>query len=80
MISLCETLLVVESKRQQHVPRHAAKQRIARMYQTAFARPPSESETAAVLAFLAGRDNNDQGIWADLAHVLINSKEFIYIN
>ena len=33
----------------------------------------------AVLAFLAGHDR-DQHIWADLAHVLINSKEFIYIN
>jgi hypothetical protein len=56
---------------------NTAEQRIARMYHSAFARPPSAAETAAVLAFLAG---NDQYAWADLAHVLINSKEFIYIN
>lgn len=57
-----------------------AEQRIGRMYQTAFARPPSEAETAAVLAFLAGHDHNDPNIWTDLAHVLMNNKEFIYIN
>lgn len=58
---------------------NTAEQRISRMYQSAFARPPSEAEAAAVLAFLAGHDQ-DQHTWADLAHVLINSKEFIYIN
>ena len=57
-----------------------AEQRIARMYQTAFARSPSEAETAEVLAFLAGHENYDQHIWTDLAHVLMNNKEFIYIN
>jgi hypothetical protein len=61
-------------------------QRLARMYQAAFARPPLPAETAAVLAFLrqhaetTGRKPGDAGLWADLAHVLMNSKEFIYIN
>ena len=58
---------------------NTAEQRISRMYHSAFARPPSEAEAAAVLAFLTGHDQ-DEHTWADLAHVLINSKEFIYIN
>lgn len=63
-------------------------QRIARMYQSAFARPPQAGETASVLDFLrqhretlgGKRTGDDLQLWSDLAHVLMNSKEFIYIN
>jgi hypothetical protein len=53
--------------------------RLERLYLTAFGRPPNEVETAEALAFLNGQEN-DPGAWADLCHVLINVKEFIYVN
>jgi hypothetical protein len=60
------------------------RQRLGRLYETAFGRPPSAEETAAGLAFLAEvgrtyRGVDDPRAWADLCHVLINAKEFIYI-
>jgi hypothetical protein len=64
-------------------------QRIERMYLEAFARPPSEDESAAALAFLASQGaaygiDADKGLadertWTDLAHVLFNVKEFVYL-
>jgi hypothetical protein len=60
-------------------------QRIERMYLSAFARPPDDDETAAALAFLSeqsqryGGQKNDSRAWSDLAHVLLNVKEFIFI-
>ncbi|QOV90464.1 PSD1 and planctomycete cytochrome C domain-containing protein [Humisphaera borealis] len=66
-----------------------ADQRIDRMYRMAFARPPSPTEVADANAFLQqqaaelGIDQekraNDIRTWADLAHVLMNVKEFIYV-
>jgi cytochrome c553 len=58
--------------------------RLARLYEVALGRPPSTQETAAALAFLAdaaqsGAGPDDPGAWADLCHVLINAKEFIYV-
>ncbi|MBI1789427.1 MAG: DUF1553 domain-containing protein, partial [Acidobacteria bacterium] len=47
--------------------------RVARMYLEAFARPPERSESEAALDFLQRRS------WTDLAHVLMNTTEFIYI-
>jgi hypothetical protein len=70
-------------------PGLTAAQRVARMYQAAFARPPTSDELAAVTAFLAehpatlGRDpakGDDPAVWADLAHALMNCKEFFFIN
>jgi len=55
-------------------------QRVQRMYQTAFARPATQTEADTVLSFVqsqAGR--TEQEIWADVAHVLLNSAEFIYL-
>ncbi len=58
--------------------------RLARLYDVALGRPPSAQETVAGVAFLAeaaqtygGAD--DPRAWADLCHVLINVKEFIYV-
>ena len=59
--------------------------RIAHMYETAFARPPSEFEAATAAEFVRreaaqrGTDPSDPDVWADLAHALINTKEFIYL-
>ncbi len=59
--------------------------RIVWLYQTAFAREPSDKETNAAIDYLEReslqRDLpvNDLQIWKDLAHVLINTKEFIFL-
>jgi mono/diheme cytochrome c family protein len=64
--------------------------RVRHMYLQAFARPPSADELAIALRFLerqggelgipeAGRAN-DPRVWADFAHVMMNVKEFIFLN
>ncbi len=60
-------------------------ERVVWMYERAFARPPSEAELQAALAFLRRQatareaSTEDARVWADLAHALFNSKEFIYL-
>jgi hypothetical protein len=60
--------------------------RIDRMYREAFGRPPTEQETADASAFLAaqaaqlGVPPEDVRAWTDLAHVLFNVKEFVFVN
>jgi hypothetical protein len=63
--------------------------RIAAMYESAFARPPAADELAAARAFLASQAKeyglspeaatSDVRPWTDLAHVLVNAKEFIFL-
>jgi hypothetical protein len=58
-------------------------QRITKMYETAFARPPSDRELADALLFLKEQSQEygraeDWRAWGDLCHVLLNMKEFIY--
>jgi len=65
-------------------------QRIALMYENAFSRLPTDAELQAALGFLdaqferLGLPPSSRGTavepWADLAHVLINVKEFIFVN
>jgi hypothetical protein len=57
------------------------KERVQKMYVMAFARPATETELADALAFLeeSGKPN-DVRAWTDLAHVLFNVKEFIFLN
>jgi hypothetical protein len=62
---------------------------VGRMYREAFARSPSADELAAARGFLAAQtaihggdfatDSRQHAAWADLAHALINAKEFIFI-
>jgi hypothetical protein len=59
-------------------------QRIADLYETAYGRPPSGSEVAAARAFLAEQAQSygrgqDRLAWSDLCHVLLNTKEFIFV-
>jgi hypothetical protein len=60
--------------------------RIVQMYESAFARPPSAFEAAECLDFLQRqaplyRDQpDDLAVWADLAHILFNAKEFLFIH
>jgi hypothetical protein len=57
----------------------APRPRLDRLYLDAFGRPPTEDEAAESLAFLSGQEDEPRA-WADLCHVLINVKEFIYVN
>ena len=71
-------------------PGLSPRQRVERMYQQAFARPPTDAESDEAIAFLHAQGEaqglsvdarmNDQRVWADLAHVLFNVKEFIFVN
>ncbi|MFO0930191.1 MAG: PSD1 and planctomycete cytochrome C domain-containing protein [Gemmataceae bacterium] len=58
--------------------------RVATLFETAFGRPPDERERADALAFVAeqGREHGrvDARAWADLAHVLFNAKEFVFVH
>jgi hypothetical protein len=55
------------------------------MYASAFGRAPTEVETKKCLAFLESQgklhgDPAAPAAWNDLAHVLYNSKEFIFVH
>jgi len=70
-------------------PELTAEARIERMYREAFARAPRPEEREAVLGFLAEQarlhgsdfaaDPRHEAAWADLAHALVNAKEFIFV-
>jgi hypothetical protein len=59
------------------------------MYREAFARPPSAEERTAAIGFLAAQARlhggdfahqpRQEAAWADLAHALINAKEFVFV-
>ena len=59
--------------------------RINWLYLAAFGRPPTQKESLAANHYLTsksaeyGVSTKDAGIWADLTHVLVNTKEFIYL-
>ncbi|MBI1369635.1 MAG: DUF1553 domain-containing protein [Planctomycetes bacterium] len=54
------------------------KQRVESMYERAFCRKPDERELAEALDFVG--DSSDPAVWADLGHVLMNVKEFIFLH
>jgi len=68
----------------------SAAQRITAMYETIFSRPPTANELAQAMAFLdlqykayglePLQRGSDQALWADLCQVLMNVKEFIFLN
>jgi hypothetical protein len=53
--------------------------RIERMYVSAFGRTPTAAELTETSDFVKARGANDPKSWSDLAHVLFNVKEFIYL-
>jgi hypothetical protein len=65
-------------------------QRITAMYETIFSRPPAANELAQAMAFVNRQAEayglglsqrcSDQALWADLCQVLMNVKEFIFVN
>jgi hypothetical protein len=64
-----------------------ARRRIEKMFVSVFARPAEETEIDEVITFLKEQqarygavDNlEDPRVWADLAHVLFNSTEFVFV-
>lgn len=60
-------------------------QRIEWMYRSAFARLPTERERQAASLYLKSQSEarsvelDDAGIWSDIAHALVNTKEFIFL-
>jgi hypothetical protein len=89
LILMNDPFVIAESKRwSERVCRDVAdpEKRIAQFYAEAFARPPSAAETAAALGFVAeqrklyGGAPDQPEAWADLAHALMNVKEFIFLN
>ena len=51
--------------------------RIQWMYQSAFGRPPTETEIEVSSKFIDGQ--TDVETWTHFAHALINTKEFIFL-
>jgi hypothetical protein len=80
----------VWAKRVLAEPGLTPRQRVGRMYEQAFARPPTDQEADEAIAFLHAQGQTlglstdtrvtDVRVWADLAHVLFNVKEFIFLN
>jgi cytochrome c553 len=59
-------------------------ERVREMYATAFGREPTKDELAAATEFVEAQSKeygkpDDPRAWADLAHVLFNAKEFIFV-
>jgi hypothetical protein len=66
-------------------------ERIEFLYQTAFSRRPDAAETSDILRFLESQpqfyrasttvpsSDLEEQVWTDVAHVLLNAPEFIYI-
>ena len=52
--------------------------RVRGMYLDAFSRPPTDAELRACVGYLGAAA--DQRRWADLCHVLFNTKEFYFLN
>ena len=65
--------------------KNAAIKRVEWMYLSAFGRYPTTQETTTSLAFLAPNGFNENTLlgdaqrWAEFAHVLVNTKEFIFL-
>ena len=71
-------------------PRQSAGSRLDELFESAFGRPPTDQEARACGAFLeiqrhARRDGKSQDreteilAWNDLCHIIINMKEFIFV-
>jgi hypothetical protein len=73
------------AKRTQAEPGRTPKDRVSGMYVAAFGRPPTDKELGEALEFLEAQAKeygraDDPRAWADLAHVLLNVKEFVFVN
>ncbi len=57
----------------------AATTRVQRMYLAAFGRYPTAEESKACVEFIAAAGKDEFDAWADLAHSLMNVKEFVFV-
>ena len=59
----------------------SADARLDALYRTAFGRPPSDRERGESLAFVAAmtKEHDEARAWGDLCHVLMNAKEFVFV-
>ena len=89
-LALMNSSFVVEQARRWAIrvlrePDSSDRERVTRMYLEAFARPPSAEELDDAIAFIQLQREQyrdaDQDVhpWADLGHVLVNVKEFIFV-
>jgi hypothetical protein len=53
--------------------------RLERLYRQTLARSPSPAEAERCLEYVAGIDGDELDRWSDLAHVLVNTKEFLFV-
>ncbi len=54
--------------------------RVTWLYETAFSRPPSDEEFAIAKQFIESlQDSNPELVWSHYAHLLMNTKEFIFL-
>jgi len=66
------------------VPKDTTK-RVAWLYLTGFGRQPTSKESQTAVAFIDAKadelevSTEDTKLWADFAHVLVNTKEFIFL-
>jgi hypothetical protein len=69
------------AKRVMATPNLSPRERIGLLYETAFGRPPLDDELTAGLEFLKEQGPmEDVRSWTELCHVLMNVKEFIFVN
>ncbi len=72
------------AKRVLAAPGQKPDERVRQMYVTAFGREPTAEERTSAVAFVTeqsteyGKPDHPKA-WADLAHVLLNAKEFIFV-
>jgi hypothetical protein len=89
-LTLMNNPLVVQqaenwARRALNQPGLSTAQRLTILYEEAFGRPPTATELSEAAAFLheqgKGEDGApDVGAWSDLCHVLLNVKEFLFID
>ncbi len=88
LILMNDPLVVQQAKQwaQRAIEQHSSvESRIAWMYQKAFARQPSVQEQAVAMGYVKAQaaesksDENNLQLWSNLAHALINTKEFIFL-
>ena len=89
-LTLMNNPLVLEqadrwARRELAVAHRTPEKHVISLYVTAFARPPTDSELQDAVRFLEEQGKeygkaDDARAWADLCHVLINVKEFIFVN
>jgi hypothetical protein len=53
--------------------------RLERLYRQTLARSPSPAEVERCLEYVAGVDGDELARWSDLTHVLVNTKEFLFV-